>query len=307
MNYVRFRKLSLFQIIFAVLIILWGAWVRISGSGDGCGVHWPLCQGYIVPSGQYMLTLQTWIEYFHRAKSGLFGMLVIIQCIVAFRLFTKGTAVRFFALGSLVFTFIEAILGAILVLGSFVDSDTSIGRVVIMSLHLINTLVLLLFLTGTYYFSLNKNCELMLAGFLKSIYKEKKQLLPLLLIVTIAITGAWAALSTTLFPSSSLFEGLSKDIDPASHLVLRLRIFHPILATLLAFATYSIVTKSINKTYVTTVNYLLLAQVMFGLFTLAFLSPTWMKICHLLLADILWIVICLHIFASVIAHCTEAN
>ena len=302
MDNVFFRKLSLFLIIFAVLIILWGAWVRISGSGDGCGVHWPLCQGYIVPTGEYLLTLQTWIEYFHRAKSGLFGILVIAQCILAFKLFPKGSAVRFFAVGSLFFTFIEALLGAVLVLGGFVDSDTSIGRVVIMSLHLINTLVLLLFLTGTYFFSIDKHTCISRSSFIANLSSKKIQSLPLFLIILIAITGAWAALSTTLFPSSSLFEGLSKDISPTSHIVLRLRIFHPILATIAAFVCYILILKSPVKTYITRINVLLLTQILFGLFTLAFLSPTWMKILHLLLADLLWIAVCLNLFANSILY-----
>ena len=68
------RNLAAFNIILALAIILWGAWVRISGSGAGCGSHWPLCKGELWPS---LMSAETWIELFHRLKSGVFGITVI--------------------------------------------------------------------------------------------------------------------------------------------------------------------------------------------------------------------------------------
>src|SRR6266542_622176 len=56
-----------------LFVILWGALVRATGSGAGCGAHWPLCNGEVVPSSRTTATL---IEYTHRASSGLALLLV---------------------------------------------------------------------------------------------------------------------------------------------------------------------------------------------------------------------------------------
>ena len=53
-----------------LLVILWGAWVRITGSGAGCGEHWPDCNGQVVPRDPGVETL---IEFTHRATSGRMG------------------------------------------------------------------------------------------------------------------------------------------------------------------------------------------------------------------------------------------
>ena len=45
-NFTRFAWLTLG---FLILVILWGAFVRATGSGAGCGNHWPLCNGVVVP------------------------------------------------------------------------------------------------------------------------------------------------------------------------------------------------------------------------------------------------------------------
>ena len=71
----RFTRLAWTAAIFTYLLILLGAVVRITGSGLGCGEHWPLCNGKLLPP----LDLPTMIEYGHRlaaaAVSGLVAAL----------------------------------------------------------------------------------------------------------------------------------------------------------------------------------------------------------------------------------------
>ena len=53
-----------------------------------------------------------------------------------------------------------------------------------------------------------------------------------LAILLVGVSGAVAALGDTLFPSSTLAEGIREDFSPTSHLFLRLRLWHPVLAVL---------------------------------------------------------------------------
>jgi heme A synthase len=58
----------------AYLLIVLGAVVRISGSGMGCGDHWPLCNGHLFPP---LDDIKTVIEWSHRLIAGLVSLLVI--------------------------------------------------------------------------------------------------------------------------------------------------------------------------------------------------------------------------------------
>ena len=63
----KFYLIAKACIYFTILSILWGAWVRISGSGNGCGSSWPLCGGVIIPEAEHK---KTWIEFIHRLMTG---------------------------------------------------------------------------------------------------------------------------------------------------------------------------------------------------------------------------------------------
>ena len=79
-----------------VAVILWGAFVRASGSGAGCGAHWPLCNGEVVPRAP---ALETMIEFTHRATSGIALLLVFALCLWVFREKPKGHPARCAAFG----------------------------------------------------------------------------------------------------------------------------------------------------------------------------------------------------------------
>src|SRR5215467_12703113 len=64
---------------YNVAVIAWGAFVRASGSGAGCGRHWPLCNGEVVPRPTSVATV---IEATHRATSGL-ALVGVVGLLVA--------------------------------------------------------------------------------------------------------------------------------------------------------------------------------------------------------------------------------
>ena len=64
----RFAKYSWIVLVYNLVVILWGAYVRATGSGAGCGSHWPLCNGEVIPRAPEVETL---VEFTHRLSSGL--------------------------------------------------------------------------------------------------------------------------------------------------------------------------------------------------------------------------------------------
>ncbi|HZG51415.1 MAG TPA: COX15/CtaA family protein, partial [Pyrinomonadaceae bacterium] len=123
-----------------LFVIVWGAYVRASFSGDGCGSHWPLCNGEVLPTTGLLKTV---IELTHRLTSGVALLLVVGLVWRARRLFPRGHRVRRGAFWSLVFILIEALIGAALVKFELVAGNASVARAFVMSLHLVNTFVLL--------------------------------------------------------------------------------------------------------------------------------------------------------------------
>jgi heme a synthase len=269
-----------------LLVVLWGAFVRASGSGAGCGSHWPLCNGEVVPVAP---RLETIIEFTHRMMSGVALVAVVALWLWSRRGFSRGDRARKMALASLVFLVTEALLGAGLVLFNYVDKNQSVGRAFYLSLHLLNTLLLLGALVLTAWFSRDgaqqhpaRRSTLLLAA------------LPIAALVS--VTGAIAALGDTLFPAASLAQGFHQDFSAAANFLLRLRILHPVFAILAAayFAAASImVLRARQSRLAICVLILVLAQLSAGAINLILLAPIWMQITHLLLADLVWIALVL--------------
>ncbi|HRO25313.1 MAG TPA: COX15/CtaA family protein, partial [Promineifilum sp.] len=136
----NFARYAWFVLTFLILVILWGAFVRATGSGAGCGSHWPLCNGVVVPREPRIETL---IELTHRVTSALSGVLVLAMLFWAFRLFPKGHIVRKAAAWSTVFIITEGLVGAGLVLFEWVAHNQSVRRAISMAVHLVNTFLLL--------------------------------------------------------------------------------------------------------------------------------------------------------------------
>ena len=274
-----FQKFSLFTLCFTLGVILWGAWVRFSHSGDGCGQSWPLCKQELLPKQTSAL-----IEWFHRATSGLSLLLVVALLVLAFRLYPKKHLIRKCSLTACVLIFVEALIGAVLVMASLTGSDNSSLRVMVLGLHLLNSL----FLIGSLVFCWQ--------GALASKVSFKKPLFYFLILFPIlALTGSIASLSNTLFPADSLSQALAFDLQP-EHITLKLRPLHPLLAVLFVLTLAG--TFQLQKGKELALPALIaLFTLLFGFAALLSLSPVWMKLSHLFIAYVLWIVLVKHSFA----------
>jgi len=282
----RFAWLVLF---YNVAVILWGALVRATGSGAGCGSHWPLCNGEVVPRSPAVETL---IELTHRATSGLALLLVAALLVWTWRARPRGAASRAGAAASLLLILVEAGIGAGLVLLELVAGDASPARAVWMAAHLLNTFALLAALTLTAHW-LSGGAALRLRG---------RGSGPAILggalgsVLLVGVSGAVAALGDTLFPARSLAEALQADLAPATHLLLRLRLLHPVLAILGAVAVVAATILAPLPTgdprvlrLARSVAGLVLFQLAVGALNVALLAPVWMQLLHLLVADLVWI------------------
>lgn len=281
---------------YTILIIIWGAWVRLSGSGDGCGDHWPLCNGQMIPEAAPTKTL---IELSHRVSTALYGIFVLIQIIATRRVFPKGHPSRFWSLMTLLFTITEALIGRSLVKEGLVNTSEDLSRLIVMPLHLVNTSLLL--------FSGVMTAESLKYGeFLKRAFSRedtKRWILYLVSLVIILSTGAIAALGSHLAPSESLLQGLSKDLSTDSHLAVRLRLLHPFFALGLPLFLALFMPLSISGRPTTSqglwyrrFGIAVLVALSIGIGTLVLLAPLWLKVTHLLMTNLLVVVASLCVF-----------
>lgn len=268
-----------------VFVILWGAYVRASGSGAGCGSHWPLCNGDVVPRAP---RLETIIEFTHRMTSAVSILATAGLLVWSMRRFPRHHRVRHYAQLSIVFLFAEALLGAGLVLFEFVASNASAGRAFYLSLHLVNTQFLLAVLALTAWYSREAAPNI--------VQPPAPVMAALPAALLISVTGAIAALGDTLFPVSSLAEGLRQDISGASSFLLRLRVLHPVLAVIGAgyfiYAAMSVLRSRPSPPTIQiamAVIVLAVAQLGAGAMNITLLAPVWMQLLHLMLADLLWL------------------
>ncbi|MEI7973932.1 MAG: COX15/CtaA family protein [Bdellovibrio sp.] len=291
---VRFwSKSSWILVFYTLLVILWGAWVRISFSGDGCGDHWPLCHGEILPL-QY--EKKTWVEFTHRIMSGAYGILVLIFFLKLRRTLPKSHPARFWNRMTLLFMISEALLGAKLVLLRLVGTNDSPLSSFSMGLHLMNSLILV-------------GSSVLLALFLSQSDWRRRSESPVLLersrlrkffillgfgFLFLNFSGALAALSTTLFPAQNFLESLENQRQ-SPHYLLALRSFHPILGLMfgIGFASFALILRNLAKEISvrrrsSLFAYVALATLGIRVLTLFLASPAILKISHLIGVYALW-------------------
>lgn len=285
----RLSRFAWSVLAWNVLVILWGAYVRATGSGAGCGAHWPLCNGEVVPRAPDAEML---IEFSHRLTSGLALVLVFVLAVWAWRILATGHPARKAGVASAVFILVEALLGAGLVLFRLVAQDESLARAMVMPLHLANTMVLLLCLTLTAHF-LSGGAPIAISGRTRTFGTLAGLLV---LMIGVGKTGAIAALGDTLYPASSLLEGLKADFAPTTSVLLRLRVLHPALGVavgaMLVFGTAAIPLAADDRRgrlARRAVVALAAVQVVVGFVNVWLLAPIWLQLTHLLIADLLWI------------------
>jgi heme A synthase len=276
-----FSRFAWGVLVYILLVVLWGAYVRATGSGAGCGGHWPLCNGEIVPQSPAAATI---IEYGHRVSSALALIAVTLLCVWAFRRYPRRHPVRRFAALSIAFLILEALLGMGLVLLDYVAKNASAGRAVYLSAHLVNTQILLAMLVLTAWFS-------SVPGSATSLRSKPWPLLAALpAIMLVSVTGAIAALGDTLYPAISVAEGFGREMAPTAEGLLRLRPLHPLFA--LAGGVFVLfATRRRNTAARLTILGLVFVQWIAGAVNIVLLAPVWMQIVHLLLADLLWLTV----------------
>jgi heme A synthase len=298
-----FAKFAWFVVAYNILVIMWGAFVRASKSGDGCGNHYPLCDGSnLVPLNP---TIATVIEFLHRVTTGLDGIIVLALVIWAFYAFAKRHRVRRAAVLSFVFILTEGAIGAGLVLFELVAENKSLARAVSMSAHLVNTLILLLFLSLTAWFASGGKVIRIRENARRALFLG----LGLLLVALVGMSGAVAALGNTLFPGRELSEALNQpDVPLLVKAFVWLEIWHPFLSVVTSIYLIAVVqplrsarNSAWIKRFANGTLLLIGAQMIFGTLNLVFLAPIWMQLVHLLLAELMWIALVL-LFAAALAE-----
>ena len=280
-------------LVFTLAIIVWGAFVRATGSGAGCGNHWPTCHGEVVPRS---LEMETLIEFTHRFTGALGGLMVIGLVGWAYRLYPRRHPVRLGAMFSLVFFIIEGLLGAGLVRFELVVDNASLTRAVAMGIHLVNTFVLLTFMTLTSWWASGGE-PVRVSGQSQRLWSFG---IGLLLVTLLGSSGAVTALGDTLFPDESLIEGLRQDLSPTVHALKRLRVVHPFIGLLTGLYLALLGVRYRQPYYPKTVRRLasaLLAvfglQFIIGVVNVILLAPVWIQLVHLFMADLVWMLLVL--------------
>jgi heme a synthase len=291
----RLARFGWIVVAWNLVVILWGAFVRATGSGAGCGQHWPLCNGVPLPRDPSIATI---IELTHRLTSGLalIGLLVLV--VAVWRSRPAGHPARTAAAWSMLFMLTEAGVGAGLVLFELVADNRSMARALFMAVHLANTFLLLGATTLTARWLEDRPVGLSVAG-----RGGRAAILGGLAVglVIVGVSGAVAALGDTLFPATSLSHALAQDLSPTSHVLLRLRVIHPSLAVVIAGALIVVAPRlpiedGGGRAMLgpgSRVALLAGVQAALGALNALLLAPVWLQLVHLLVADLLWIAVVL--------------
>jgi cytochrome c oxidase assembly protein subunit 15 len=279
-------------VVYNVLVIVWGAVVRATGSGAGCGNHWPLCNGQVLPLNPRVATV---IEFTHRMMSGGTLVLIIALVVWVFRGTVQKHLARAFAVAGLLLTLNEALLGALLVKLGLTATSTSPLRPPMLALHLSNTLLLLGSLALTAHFLGRRTA--MMRGSVRFEHRVPA-VVGLLAAMVIGVTGSLAALGDTLFPSTSLRSALAADFSSSAEWLVRLRILHPASAVVagafilwLLWRAVFVARDEDHRKLGVWLAGLLVCQFLLGGLDVLLRAPVWMQVLHLAGADAFWCVL----------------
>jgi cytochrome c oxidase assembly protein subunit 15 len=284
------RRFAWGVLIYFIAVILWGTLVRATGSGAGCGNHWPLCNGTVM---QHSASVNTMIEFVHRLTSGLSFFSVVALLVWTWKGTVRGHLARTAAMASVVFTLIEATLGALLVKLGLTAQSQSPLRPAYLALHLTNTLLLVAALTLTAHLLSRSK------GYLRGSIRVAAPfgtVAGILVVMVVGVTGSLAALGDTLFPATSLGLALAQDFSSGSGWLVRWRWMHPTVAFLASILLIWLLIHAVrrgkywdNRALSALVLLLLAVVYTLGLLDVILLAPLWIQVAHLLAADTLWV------------------
>jgi cytochrome c oxidase assembly protein subunit 15 len=285
-----FGRFAWAVLVYTVFVVLLGAVVRITGSGAGCGQHWPTCQGEVVHLPR---SVETAIELAHRVTSGFSIVAAIALPVWAFRVFPRGHGVRGAALASLGLMCVEALIGAVLVLFRLVADDVSAARAIVLPIHLANTSLLLGAMAITAWASVRETWALHWPRL------GIEWLLPFAMagVLVVSGMGAVTALGDTLFPvavGGDLTDRIAADHAAYAHFLQRMRILHPLGAVavgvlLLPIAQVVAGSRPAAARWCRAIQVLVVVQLVAGAVNVVLAAPGWMQVVHLALAVALWL------------------
>jgi cytochrome c oxidase assembly protein subunit 15 len=284
--------------VATVLVVLMGAIVRITGSGAGCGQHWPSCNGEVAHLPK---RLETWIELTHRTTSGLDFIGVLGLAAYGFSLRSRHPA-KLAAFAALALMVIEIAIGARLVLLNLVGSNMSFDRVVVMPAHLVTTSLLIGALSAASYFSapsrLRREPQLSKLGEQRLQHALAWVLGAGLFLLLVSMTGAITALGDTVYPvrGQGALEHLQNDQAVGANLLGKLRVVHPLLALLGVAGLWIAGGRAREATTAGPVQRLGLAlyaggalALVVGLTNIWLGAPGYVQVVHLGMACLLWL------------------
>jgi heme a synthase len=285
-------RFAWFVVVYNIAVILWGAYVRATGSGAGCGNHWPLCNGEVLPATSQ---IQTAIEFTHRVTSGLSLFLMGILLLWCLRRTAKGDWPRYSAIAATVLLLNEALLGALLVLLNHVGSlEPSALHAFFLCLHFGNTLLLLAALALTARWLSSRNPRFSSVARPHQIFSTG---LGLVSVMVIGMTGSLASLGDAIFPSHSLRHALMQDFSASGPILLRLRLFHPVAAvagsSYVLWLLWCFWRKQDYSPWMFGLTAALISQIALGAMNVFLLAPIWMQMMHLFVAEMVWILLVL--------------
>jgi cytochrome c oxidase assembly protein subunit 15 len=275
--------------IYTILVIVWGGAVTATGSGNGCGDHWPLCEGQVVVSHPH---LKMMIEYGHRLSSGLVLFAIFALVVWTWRATPRRHIARIFSVAAAILIINEALLGAGLVLLRLTTGGITIERVLYFALHFTNTFLLLAAVAGTAHFLTRKS------GFRRREVRFQSLgygLPGLLALLVVAVSGSVAELGDMVYPSSNLRAAILADFSSHGSWLIRLRWLHPAFALLAGLFLLWLVFGAVQKPALRALGFAVLAllglQYALGITDVLLLAPTWIQLTHLFVADLLWITV----------------
>ncbi len=283
------RRFAWGVLVYFVAVILWGTLVRATGSGAGCGEHWPLCNGTVM---QHSPRVDTMIEFTHRITSGLSFFSAVGLLVWTFAGTVRGHLARGAAVAVVAFTLIEAVIGALLVKMGLTAQSQSPLRAPYLALHLTNTLLLLAVLTLTAHLLSRQHGTT--RGTIRLV-APFGAVAAVLVVMIVGVTGSLAALGDTLFPATSLNSALAQDFSATSGWLVRWRWTHPTVAFFASIVLIWLLVRAARRTaqwdnrgLSALVLVLLAAQYVLGVMDVVLLAPLWLQVAHLLGADVLW-------------------